>query len=158
MGGIDDAHEYGVPILPCAYIDRAGPIDSQSNHGVSPNYVLCANTSQNSCQSTSHIDQIYRRWERPHDDSLGAVVDTQNGHGDFLTRCRRLRPEILVWESLRCAPEDFWWEAELGLVVAIGVEARWDVGEVVGAGAVVAAAAAVGGVADCAEKEKGRGS
>ena len=63
-------------------------------------------------------------------------------------------PEILGWESLRCAPEDFWGEVELGLVVAEGVEARWDVGEVVEALTVVAAAAAVGGVADGAEISK----
>ena len=82
------------------------------------------------------------------------MVDTQHGHGDFLTQCRRLRPEILVWESLRCTPEDFWGEVELSLVVAKRVEARWDVGEVVEALTIVAAAAAVGGVADSAENEK----
>ena len=60
----------------------------------------------------------------------------------------------MVWESLRYAPEDFWGEVELCLVVAEGVEARWDVGEVVEALAIVAAAAAVGGVADSAEKKK----
>ena len=55
---------------------------------------------------------------------------------------------------MRYAPEDFWWEVELCLVVAIRVEVRWDVGEVVEALTVVAAAAAVGGVADSAENEK----
>ena len=54
------------------------------------------------------------------------------------------------------APEDFRWEVQLCLVVAIGVEARWDVGEVVEALTVVAAAAAVGGVADSAENDKNR--
>ena len=54
----------------------------------------------------------------------------------------------MIAEGLRGAPEDFWREAELGLVGAEGVEAGGDVGEVVVALAVVAAAAAVGGVAD----------
>ena len=42
------------------------------------------------------------------------------------------------------------------LVVAVGVEARWDVGEIVEALTVVAAAAAVGGVADSAGNAKDR--
>ena len=67
-----------------------------------------------------------------------------------------MRPVSLIRESLRCAPEDFGWEVELFLVVAEGVEARWDVAEVVKALAVVAAAAAVGGVADGAGNAKDR--
>ena len=53
-------------------------------------------------------------------------------------------PELGVAECLRCSPEDFWWEAELGLVVAVAVQTGGDVGEVAVALTVVAAAAAVG--------------
>ena len=67
----------------------------------------------------------------------------------------RFGPEILGWEGLWYAPEGFWGEVDLDLVGAVGVEAREDVGEVVGAETVVAAAAAVGGVADGAEEERG---
>ena len=76
------------------------------------------------------------------------MVDTYHRHGDFFVCGWRLLPELRVAECLRCAPEDFGWEAELGLVGAIAIEASGDVGEVVVALTVVAAAAAVGGVAD----------
>ena len=72
------------------------------------------------------------------------MIDTQHRHCNFFVCCRRLLPELCVTECLRCAPEDFWWEAELGLVAAIAVQAGGDVGEVVVALAIVAAAAAVG--------------
>lgn len=76
------------------------------------------------------------------------MVDAQHGHGDLFRRRGDLLPELGVAKRLRCAPQDLWREAELDLVVAVGIEARGDVGEVVVAVAVVAAAAAVGGVAD----------
>ena len=76
------------------------------------------------------------------------MVDAQHGHRDFFFRRWDLLPELRIAKRLRCAPQDLWREAELHLVVAVGIEARGDVGEVIVAVAVVAAAAAVGGVAD----------
>lgn len=77
------------------------------------------------------------------------MIDTEQRRCDKLLGSRFALPELSVPEGLRHGPEGLLIEAELGLVVAVVVEASGDVEEWGWGGgvAVIAAAVAVCGVA-----------
>ena len=75
------------------------------------------------------------------------MVDAQHVHHNFFSPCWGLLPELAVAERLWCSPERLLRKTKLGLVLAKGIKACGNIGEIVVANAVIAATAAVGGIA-----------
>ena len=121
MSRINNAQQQGIPHPPRARVNGSRATNAQSPHQLRPEHVLGARTRQHFRQVRRDGGQVGRGGERPHDDALGAVVDAEHRHCDLLVRRWRLFPEFRGAKGLRRAPEDFWREAELGLVGGVGV-------------------------------------
>ena len=121
MGRINNAQQQGIPRPPRARVNGSRVTNAQCSRQLRPEHVLGARTRQHFRQARRDGGQVGRGGERPHEDALGAVVDAEHRHCDLLVRRWRLFPESRVAKGLRRAPEDFWREAELGLVGGVGV-------------------------------------